>query len=88
MRYAGSADEMSVEILREEEILIKYVLPWSTRVQSKFLNAPAVKETSKSPLATAIDPWKGFDKNAPGVWKRDKLFLCAPGVDSMPNRKV
>ena len=91
MHYAGTADEIQVEILREDQVLVKYLLPWKTRVQSMFLNVPTdngTNESPKSPLSSAINPWKGFDKTVPGMWTRDKLYLCVPGIDSVPNRKV
>lgn len=91
---------MFVEIMREDEVLVKYLLPWNTRVQGKYLSVPGdggadprfptpgVGGSSMNPLAKNFDSWKGFNRLAMGVWKTDKLYLCVPGVDSMPNRKV
>ena len=99
-QLSGTIYKMSVEVMREDEVLVKYLLPWSTRVQSKYLSvpgdggsdprdpAPGPKGSSMNPLATKLDPWKGFKRSTMGEWKTDKMYLCVPGVDSMPNRKV
>ena len=91
---------MTVEVMREDEVLMKYLLPWSTRVQSKYLSVPGdggsdprdptpgPKGSSMNPLATKLDPWRGFNRSTVGEWKTDKMYLCVPGVDSTPNRKV
>ena len=114
MDLARSAHEVTVEIFREELSLIKFSVPWSTRIQSRYLdhpNDPAPKGdrsefkgdrsefkgdagsgnpkgSSKSPWASTFDPWMGFNKSTPGEWKREKLFMCVPGMDSPLSRKV
>ena len=107
MDLARSAHEVIVEIFREELSLIKFSVPWSTRIQSRYLdhpNDPAPKGdrsefkgdagsdnpkgSSKNPWASTFDPWMGFNKSTPGEWKREKLFMCVPGMDSPLSRKV
>ena len=93
MELARGNVEMTVEILREDDSLVKFNVPWKTRVQSKYLvGPPDTKEhplgSSRNPRASTFDPWKGFDRNAPGVWTRDKLHLCIPGIESLPSKKV
>jgi hypothetical protein len=98
---ARSDQQVSVEIFRENTFLIRFLVPWKTRVQSTFLALPHdttvthsnsnlefPKFGSKNPRASVFDPWMGYDENAPGVWKREKLFMCVPGMDSPPSRKV
>jgi hypothetical protein len=98
LTLARTKEIMTVEILKDEDSLIKFTIPWSTRVQGKFLtrpddptvdqsNAPPLG-SSKNPRASAFDPWMGFDRDTPGVWKRKKLFMCVPGLDNPPSRKV
>lgn len=98
---ARSDQQISVEIFRENTSLIRFSVPWKTRVQSSFLALPHdtivthsssklefPKFSSKNPRASVFDPWMGYDKSTPGVWKREKLFMCVPGMDSLPSRKV
>ena len=40
MNFARSTHEVTVEIFREELSLIKFSVPWSTRVQSRYLDHP------------------------------------------------
>ena len=93
MELARGNEEMTVEIFREDDSLVKFNVPWKTRVQSKYLvGPPDTKEhplgSSRNPRASTFDPWKGFDRNTPGVWTRDKLHLCIPGIESVPSKKV
>ena len=99
MNLARSNEEVSVEIFREKHSLIKFNVPWKTRVQSRFLSHPLDKSpdsldsssamgTSKNPWASKFDPWMGFNKDDPGVWEREKLFMCVPGLESPLSRKV
>jgi hypothetical protein len=94
MNLARSKEEITVEIFREKTPLIVFTVPWSTRVQSKFLSHPrdvpddASMGMSTSPWASKFDPWMGFDRETPGVWKREKLFMCVPGLETPPSRKV
>ena len=108
--------------------LIKFSIPWRTRVQSSYLSHPPGSHvptvttpttpttpssrdrnnnnsrgsgsyvrrgsnaihnnnnTSTSPyhspplLASIFDPWKGFDSTRPGVWTRDRMYMCVPGT--------
>ena len=107
MNLARSVHDVTVEIFREDLSLIKFVVPWSTRIQSRYLNHPNdpapkgdrsefkgdpgsadPKGSSTNPWASTFDPWMGFNKSTPGVWKREKLFMCVPGMESPPSRKV
>ena len=99
LTLARTGEIMTVEILRDEDSLIKFTIPWSTRVQGKFLtrpddptvdqsNASFPLGSSKNPRASKFDPWMGFDREIPGVWKREKLFMCVPGLDNPPSRNV
>ena len=93
MELARGNEEMTVEIFREDDSLVKFNVPWKTRVQSKYLVGPADTNehplgSSRNPRASTFDPWKGFNRSAPGVWTRDKLHLCIPGIESVPSKKV
>ena len=96
---ARTGEIMTVEIFRDDDFLIKFSIPWSTRVQGKFLTRPddptnenrgdaSPLGSSKNPRASIFDPWMGFDDKNPGVWKREKLFMCVPGLDNPLNRNV
>jgi hypothetical protein len=122
MTLARTHEEVTVEILREETVLSRFKVPWSTRVQSRFLTRPddpvfvsststansnsnsnlssetdsrpgprsriLLEGTSRHPRASKHDPWKGFDERKPGVWERDKLYMCVPGMETPLSRKV
>ena len=98
-KLARTGEILTVEIFRDEDFLIKFTIPWSTRVQGKFLTRPndptdesrgdtSPLGSSKNPRASIFDPWMGFDDKNPGVWKREKLFMCVPGLDNPLNRNV
>ena len=94
MNLARSNQEITVEIFREKVFLIMFTVPWKSRVQSRFLSHPRDRQdddsmgTSSSPWASKFDPWMGFNRSTPGVWEREKLFMCVPGLESPPSRKV
>jgi hypothetical protein len=112
MTLARTHEEVTVEILREETVLSRFKVPWSTRVQSRFLTRPddpvfasttstsnsdsrpgqrsrIIQEgTSRYPRASKHDPWRGFDERKPGVWERDKLYMCVPGMETPLSQKV
>jgi hypothetical protein len=114
MTLARTHEEVTVEILREETVLSRFKVPWSNRVQSRFLTRPddpvfasststststsdsrpgprsriLLEGTSRYPRASKHDPWKGFDDKKPGVWERDKLYMCVPGMETPLSRKV
>ena len=93
MNLARSNEEVTVEIFRETVSLISFMVPWKTRVQSRFLSGPSDRQedasmgTSKNPRSSIFDPWMGFDRSTPGVWQREKLFMCVPGLESPISRK-
>jgi hypothetical protein len=94
MNLARSNEEIDVEIFRETVSLISFIVPWKTRVQSRFLSGPSDRQddastgTSKNPRSSIFDPWMGFNRSTPGVWQREKLFMCVPGLESPISRKV
>ena len=94
MNLARSNEEVTVEIFRETVSLITFTVPWKTRVQSRFLSGPSDRQedasmgTSTNPRSSIFDPWMGFDRSTPGVWQREKLFMCVPGLESPISRKV
>ena len=94
MNLARSNQEITVEIFREKVSLVVFTVPWNTRVQSRFLSHPRDVQgdnsmgTSSNPRASIFDPWMGFNKSTPGVWEREKLFMCVPGLESPPSREV
>ena len=94
MNLARSNEEVTVEIFRETVSLIAFAIPWKTRVQSRFLSGPSDRQedasmgTSLNPRSSIFDPWMGFDRSTPGVWQREKLFMCVPGLESPISRKV
>ena len=99
MNLARSNEEITVEIFREKDSLIEFTVPWKTRVQSRFLSHPRDKSsnsldssppmgTSTNPWASKFDPWMGFNRSTPGVWEREKLFMCVPGLESPISRMV
>ena len=98
---ASSDKQITVEIYRKKTFLIRFSVPWKSRVQSSFLAHPHDSSvthlsseinfpisSSKNPRASVFDPWMGFNKSTPGVWKREKLFMCVPGMDTPPSRRV
>ena len=94
INLARSNQEITVEIFREKVSLVVFTVPWNTRVQSRFLSQPRDVQgdksmgTSSNPRASIFDPWMGFNKSTPGVWEREKLFMCVPGLESPPSREV
>jgi len=85
---ARKEDKMMIEIYREDDALIKFDIPWSSRVQSSYLNRPTNQGGgSDNPIGTIFDPWKGFNRETPGVWTRDALYMCVPGLETTPSRK-
>ena len=94
MNLARSNQEITVEIFREKVSLVVFTVPWNTRIQSRFLSHPRDVQgdksmgTSSNPRASIFDPWMGFNKSTPGVWEREKLFMCVPGLESPPSREV
>ena len=79
MELVTSEEQMSVEILREKESLISFRVPWKTRVNGRWLESPEGFST--------LDPWKGFNASSPGDWSHDKVYLCAPGLESAPSKR-
>lgn len=100
MELARSKEEMTVEIMRGNVLMIRYTVPWRTRVQSFYLSNPsditvyssspteAPRGSSKNPIASVFDPWRGFNRSTPGIWQRDKLYMCVPGMESAPSRQA
>jgi hypothetical protein len=89
-----SEEKVAVEVLRGNVTLIRYGVPWSSRVQSSLMSQPAgrsgagKKGTIENPMASTFDPWRGFDASNPEAIMMDKIHMCVPGLDSPPSRKV
>jgi len=83
MHLARSPDAyVTVEILRDEEPLLAFRVPWRTRTAGYMLETPTHLETS----ASRLDPWKGFDVSNPGHWSHDRLYMCVPGLETAPSK--
>jgi hypothetical protein len=71
-RLARSDKSVVIEILRGNQSLAKFSVPWATR-QTGYLLGPQVDST--------FDPWKGFDPARLGQWEHDDIYLCVPGLE-------
>eukprot|EP01041_Mallomonas_annulata_P010346 gene10346-21585_t len=74
-----------VEILREENSIARFEVPWSTRRAGYTLFTPASK------LASNFDAWKGYDPSSnalPGSKGGDRLHMCVPGFRRPPSKEV
>jgi hypothetical protein len=79
MELARSETEsLIVEILRDDESIITFRVPWLTRSAGYMLERPLE--------ATSFDPWKGFDKSKPGVWEHDDFYMAVPGMETPPDK--
>ena len=68
--------------------LVSSYLPPFTPGNPSVPSDPVPMGSSKNPLASVFDPWKGFDPKTPGSWTRDTLHMCVPGMETKPSRKV
>jgi hypothetical protein len=50
-RLARNEEEITVEIFREVESLIKFSVPWATRVTGRYLSAPKVRQSRFTPFS-------------------------------------
>lgn len=74
-----SNESLYVEILKNDEVMFEFSIPWKTRRTGYALSSPAI--------ADSFNAWKGFDPSAltdvlPGSVGGDKLYMCVPGVES------
>ena len=81
MELVGTDAVMVIDILKDGVSVLKYEIPWKTRMTG-FMLEPVAQ------IATRFDPWKGFDKNQPGVWKHDDFYMCVPGIELAPSTKL
>jgi hypothetical protein len=68
-----------VEILKSNQTIFKFSVPWKTRRTGYLLDAPDT--------AFTFDPWKGFDPSSPkhikpGDVGGDELYMAVPGIES------
>lgn len=76
---ADSKAVLTVEILKDDVIVLKYEIPWSKRMVGFMLDVEKGYST--------FDPWKGFDRTKPGQWTNDNLHMCVPGLERIPSQK-
>ena len=80
MLYARTDTLMHIEIIRNNDSLIRFFVPWKTRKTGFMLDEP------EGQIVTKFDPWKGFNKNKPGVWEMDNIHMCVPGWEDLPSK--
>ena len=80
MLYARTDTLMHIEIIRNEDSLMRFYVPWKTRKTGFMLDEP------EGQIVTKFDPWKGFNKNKPGVWEMDNIYMCVPGWEDLPSK--
>ena len=80
MDLAGTNAEMSVQIIRNQDILMRLTIPWNSRKTGFMLSEP------EGQVVSTIDPWKGFNKSTPGIWKLDDIYMCVPGWEDAPSK--
>ena len=87
---ARSSASAHVEIMRGERSLINFTVPWDTRRTGYLMSSPS--------FASKFDAWKGLSaqenvfskdhslyKEGDKTESMDALYLCAPGLESIPN---
>jgi hypothetical protein len=84
MELARSDQYLTVEISSGEDHIIKYKIPWSSRMTGIMLDLPSHKLNQ----ASLHDHWKGFNKTQPGVWTHDDIYMCVPGLESPPSKTL
>jgi hypothetical protein len=51
-------------------------------------SSDSAAEAPKMALQSSrLDPWSGFDRDAPGSWSMDRFHMCVPGIESPPAKK-
>ena len=80
MSLAGSSHKMHIEIFRGDFSLMSFRIPWGIRKTGYMLDEP------DDQIVTKLDPWKGFNKNTPGVWTHDRLHMCVSGWEDAPSK--
>ena len=63
LNYVHTNKEMNIEIIRDNSTLIKYKIPWNTRVQSTFLSHPE-DDTNGINYALNTDTNSAFASNS------------------------
>jgi hypothetical protein len=72
MKIAKSADELQVEIKRDDTSLVSFAVPWHTR-KTGFLMGQ-VNTSSR------LDPWLGLNKSSKADPNSLTVHLCVPGT--------
>lgn len=84
MELARSDQYLTVEIFSDKNQIIKYKIPWSSRMTGIMLDIPSHKHKQ----ASLHDHWKGFNNSQPGVWTHDDIYMCVPGLESPPSKTL
>lgn len=79
LQLARSKEKVLVEIIRDQTSLMSFRVPWSTRMTGYMFDPP--------PEASIFDSWKGFNKDTPGIWTHDNLYMCVPGWETPPSKQ-
>jgi hypothetical protein len=80
LNYAGSSEELRVEILRGNFSLMRFRIPWKARKTGFMLSEP------ENIMSTTHDAWKGFNRTDLGNWTHDRLYMCVPGWEDKPSK--
>lgn len=80
MDLARSSEIMYVEILRDSVSILRFEIPWHSRKAGYMLSEPPGHNISR------FDAWKGFNKNTPGLWTHDLIYLLTSGWNYEPTK--
>ena len=80
MNLARSPEIIHVEIIRDDVSILKFGVPWLSRKAGFMLTEPPGRNVSR------FDAWKGFNKDKPGVWTHDRVYLCTSGWAYQPTK--
>jgi hypothetical protein len=86
MEYARSNHDLHMEIYRDHQLLIRYLIPWKTRKTGYMFTPPPNPDAATS--ISTFDPWTGFNKKNPGVWKNDRVYMAVPGWEDSPSKET
>ena len=82
MEYANTntSAQLQVEIIKGNYSLMKFLIPWRSRKTGFMLSEP------EGQVVSTFDPWRGFNRDTPGVWKLDNMYMCVPGWEDVPSK--
>ena len=80
MNLARSPEVLHVEIIRDDISVLKFGVPWHSRKAGFMLTEPSGRNISR------FDAWKGFNRDTPGVWTHDRVYLITPGWHYEPTK--